>query len=302
MPVVFSPNGQLLAAWKANKARIWNSANGAEVLKSTSSRAGSSPCPFRRMDVCSPEAIENVTVKNGQAEFKSEIRVWEVATGAPRTGVPRAHTFGFEPGLCEQRAAIAGSRQSPVRRTRRYASMELANLETGSIGKIVSTEEGGVSSLALSPDRPIAGISDRCRNGKVAGHPQLETLHTFGSQDEAGVNKTSLNRFLVSVKSVPAVAFLPDGKTIAGAIEQGGIKLWDARTGETKRALAVEAETGSVATISRDGGTVAEIINDETVRVWDLASETSKKSARSSPARSVCPRMERCWQSRKRNA
>jgi WD40 repeat protein len=99
------------------------------------------------------------------------------------------------------------------------------------------------------------------------------TKYTLAA-DQDSTTDNSLRRFTVSVKNVPAVAFGPDGKTVAGEIEQGGIKSWDTRTGEVKKAIAADAETGTVAAISPDGSTVVEVSGEQEVRVWNVATGT----------------------------
>src|SRR6185436_5179323 len=94
--------------------------------------------------------------------------------------------------------------------------------------------------------------------------------YVFDENAESTSSSRSFNRRLVSVKSVPAVTFLPDGITVVGELESDGIRVWDARTGEVKKAFAQDAETGPIAEISTDGNVLAEITDNETVRVWNI--------------------------------
>ncbi|KAI7205061.1 WD40 repeat-like protein [Hortaea werneckii] len=71
--------------------------------------------------------------------------------------------------------------------------------------------------------------------------------------------------------SVYAVAFSPDGKTVASGSYDRTVRLWDAATGEERQKL--EGHDGQVNAVafSPDGKTVASGSNDRTVRLWDAA-------------------------------
>jgi WD40 repeat protein len=71
---------------------------------------------------------------------------------------------------------------------------------------------------------------------------------------------------------VTALAFSPDGKTLASAGYSGTVRLWDVAT---RRQIGNPIQTGpypvySVA-FSPDGKTLASGSFDETVRLWDVA-------------------------------
>ena len=71
--------------------------------------------------------------------------------------------------------------------------------------------------------------------------------------------------------SVEAVAFSPDGGTLAMATLSGSILLWNARSGD--RAALPKAHANSVVCIafSPDGRTLASGSEDETIRLWNVA-------------------------------
>lgn len=70
---------------------------------------------------------------------------------------------------------------------------------------------------------------------------------------------------------VRAVAYSPDGQTLASAGDDGVIRFWDAITGEERRQL--KGHTGVVSAIAfgPDGKTLASAGGDGTVRIWASA-------------------------------
>ena len=270
-PPIFSPNGELVAAWKPNELQLWQSATGAEVRKIKGFK-GRLAVAFSPDGKLIAGAITHSSLKGNSLYFKSEVQVWEVATGNPKQTFPLStHSVSNIAFANNGRQLLIGGLQFDQDRS--YASMELADLQTGSLGKIVARDQGTISSIALSPVGDVMAFQIDASTVKLLETGAWRTRYTLAA-DQNSTSDNSFRRFTVSVRNVPAVAFGPDGQTVAGEIEQGGIKTWDARTGEVKQTMAADAETGSAAAISVDGSTVAELSGEQEVRVWNVASGT----------------------------
>lgn len=265
----FSPDGKVVAAWNASEIRLWASGSGETLFKLNKIKGQVKGIAFSPDSNSLAVAITKWSRNHDQISVLSEIRVWEIATGTEkqviplRTGVVNGPTFAPN----GRQLLIAGLQG---REERSYPSVELVDLQSGSVGSIISRDEGILSAIEISPDGELMAFQVGVSTVKLLDTRGWRVRHTFEGNAESTSSGRSLSRRLVSVKSVPAVTFLPDGHTVAGELESGGIKLWDARTGEVKKAVAQDAETGAIAEISSNGSLLAEISDDEIVRLWNV--------------------------------
>jgi serine/threonine protein kinase len=69
--------------------------------------------------------------------------------------------------------------------------------------------------------------------------------------------------------SVLAVAFSPDGNTLASASDDRTVRLWDGRSGAQLKTLEGHSNFVQAVAFSPDGNTLASASRDKTVRLWN---------------------------------
>ncbi len=77
---------------------------------------------------------------------------------------------------------------------------------------------------------------------------------------------------------IPAVAFSPDGKTLAIGLYDFTAKLLDAATGDVQATLRGHTKEVRAIAYSADGKTLATASWDHTVKLWDVASRSEKRT------------------------
>jgi WD40 repeat protein len=127
---------------------------------------------------------------------------------------------------------------------------------------------------AFSPDGLTVAI------GESSGSPQDITLFNV----ETGAVRTRLTGHLAGIN---ALAFSPDGRTLASAGVDRSIRLWDLATGTEKTSRTDDVGWVKSLSFSPDGARLAFAGNDSLVRIWDLKTQRSFRLAPVSKARKL---------------
>jgi WD40 repeat protein len=277
---LFSPDGQLLAEWTPFEVKFWEINNGREISKIRVSRGMLNALAFSpdgRTVACAV-VTRNSGGWPGHQTFTpgTEVRFYEISTGkvvrkiTGHNDVINSLAFGQS-----GRVLILGTTQ--YERERTFGTIKLWDLQSGTLTSFNAGEDRSVDSLVLSQDERHLAVQTSPSTVEILDPKTWQLKHTFDAEGDGKPGSTTNSRYLLSVKSVLAAEFSPDGKTVAGVIEQGGIKVWDPRTGEVKKEFAERDNASSLVTISRDGKTMAETGGSDSIKLWDLANGASSK-------------------------
>ena len=237
LSVVFSPNGELVAAGTANgEIRLWH------VTSGTLLRTYQGHTDWVDSIAFSPDG--KVLASSSQDRT---IRLWEVSTGHC-LNILQGHSswvrsITFSP---DGKALASGSQDRTIR---------LWEVSTGHCLNILQGHSSWIYSVAFSPDGSIlaSGSSDQTiRLWDISTGHCLKTLQGHTNQ-------------------VWAVAFSPDGKALASGSEDQTVRLWEVSSGQYLKALQGHTNLVYSVAFSPDGETLASSSGDRTVRLWEVS-------------------------------
>jgi WD40 repeat protein len=244
--VAFSPDGTLLAAAGDKSLTIWSFKSGlfAPIMDEeieTSHCLAFSP-DGRALAIGTDDGL---------------IRIWDMPGGQERA-ILRGHNAVVRSVVfsADARRLVSTSESRSIMLWDAIQGIPIRPLELGRDGSNV------VLFAAFSNDGRHVAI------GEVSGNPEDITL----LDSETGEVRSRLSGHNTGVQ---ALAFSPDGRTLATASLDRSIKLWD--WAEGKELTTLSAGVGFVKSLafSHDGVWLAFAGDDDSVRIWDVSRQRS---------------------------
>jgi RNA polymerase sigma factor (sigma-70 family) len=246
--LAYAPDGKSMAAahGEGKKVVVWDTATG-KALRRLEGHSG----PVAAVAY----SADGKVIASGAAD--RSVRVWDAATGQ--------EVCRFEAEKSVEGVALScdGKLVASCASDKGVHLWDVATRQH--VGKLPFPEES-VRAVAFAPDgKTLAAASASIgpAGGEVRGRVLL-----FDVAARTG------SRQLTEGDHQPtkAVAFSPDGKTVAAVDCIGGPpRLWDAATGKERRPVGGHQGQITAATFTPDGRRVLTSAWDETTRVWDAA-------------------------------
>ncbi|MER5981552.1 trypsin-like peptidase domain-containing protein [Streptomyces sp. NPDC001787] len=170
--------------------------------------------------------------------------------------------------------------QAAVRRTKRINTIlaGLLGLALVATGVAFYQQDAAVTAQHAAQSRQLAALSA----GLTATDPDLSSLlavkawRTSRTDEAAGALYAApavpLRQLFDAGSEVRAVAFGPDGGTLATGSGDGAVRLWDVGSGKVRAELTAHTKGVSSVAFSPDGGTLATGSDDGRALLWDVSS------------------------------
>jgi WD40 repeat protein len=260
--LAFAPDGRTLAATWGTAVRLWDAATGRTraVLPGHTRAAlclAFSP-DGRLLATGDGEHPDYATDDRPLGTRNAAVRLWDRGTGAVRhtydADLRGIYAVAFSP---DGATLAVGAHGGSVRLLDVAGGRERLRLATH--------QQGHVLSVAFSPDGRTLAAGCGTRWVNVPGEIVLwdaATGRELAMLDEQAGGHAG---------PVRAVAFAPDGRTLASAGGDQVIRLWDLPGRKVRTVLLGHTKAVVGLAYSLDGGRLASVSYDGTLRLWDAA-------------------------------
>ena len=237
--VVFSPDGQLIAAGMADgQVRVWQAADG-RPLWVWQAHIGNT------ISICfSPDGH---TLASGGMD--QSVRLWDVTSGQALQ-IFKGHTGSWVNSVCfspDGQILASGGDDQTVR---------LWDVTSGLALQIFQGHTDWVNSVCFSPNSYLlaSGSADHTiRLWDVTTGQPLQTWQGHTGQ-------------------LRSVCFSPDGQILASGSADQTVRLWEVSSGRELQAFHVHTNWVNSVCFSPNGQILASGSDDQTIRLWDVAS------------------------------
>ena len=231
--VAFSPDGRFLASGASDHTvRGWDVRAGQPVGALSGHTGKVSSVAF------SPDG--ELLASGG---FDKTVRLWKLPNGEPFHSLNHSDwVFSIAISPDSQLLASGGADKE----------VKLWNLKTGELVRAFSGHSHWVLSVAIGSDGRFLVSGSADKTVKVWNLDTGVPLHTFEHSDW-----------------IRSVAVDPDGRLVAGG-EDGGLKVWDSKTGEPVRAVVGHSRSALSVDVSPDGQLLVSGGSDGKIKTWDL--------------------------------
>jgi WD40 repeat protein len=276
---IFSPAGNLLAAGTPEEVRVWSTQTGEAILKLKNFNGRVRAFAFspdgRMLAIASVIFDERRSNHTLARVPRSEIRFYDVHTGQViNTLKEHGAAISYLAFRPKGTALLIGSLQ--YEQNKLFGQLKYLDLQTGKLSYIIDRLWPALS-FALSPNGRMVASIEGGSSVTLWDTETRQAKRTFVEVSDGEDSRNAHNRFVLDVSRVLAVAFSPDGRTLAAGTEENEITLWDPRTGEIRKRLADHEDAVSSIAISPDGKTLASGSDDQTARLWDVQTGAQKE-------------------------
>jgi RNA polymerase sigma factor (sigma-70 family) len=279
--LAFTPDGKLLASGRdfdfprrhgqENPIQLWDVTTGKEVRLLVGPKDTVLSLAF------SPDGK---TLAAGAERYDATLRLWDVTTGEERFALKghggELRSVAFSP---DGQTVATGSMDKTIR---------LWDVATGKEQRRLTGHRADVMAVAFSPDGKLLASGSFDRTLRLWDPATGQQLRLF-EEDEAGnaSTLTSSSRFRIN-RGVTAVAFSPDGKTLAAAGRDHTLHLFDVAGGGEVRPIRGQFDAVDTLAFSPDGNRIWTMAGDRNLRAWETATGKEGRTLETSAGLPLC--------------